>query len=112
MSDSFIDHMAAFCGRVDALFSTELPSDTTPIILGPLELRAACRHALTNGGKRVRPLLVFASAHACDPAEEALALESLSCALELIHTYSLIHDDLPAMDDDDMRRGKPSLHKA
>ncbi|TDG13019.1 polyprenyl synthetase family protein [Seongchinamella unica] len=73
-------------------------------------MSAPGRYATSNGGKQVRPTLYFAAWNAMadsSPADTAPAL-----ALELIHTYSLIHDDLPAMDDDDMRRGKPSLHKA
>jgi geranylgeranyl diphosphate synthase, type II len=78
---------------------------------GPTEgLDEAMRYSLLAGGKRIRPVLALATA-------ESLGLETshvlpLAAALELIHTYSLIHDDLPAMDDDDMRRGKPTLHKA
>ncbi|HEU0066470.1 MAG TPA: farnesyl diphosphate synthase [Sphingomonas sp.] len=74
------------------------------------DLYRAMRHAAIGGGKRLRPLLVFATAQlfAVDPA---VALD-VGCAIEAIHVYSLIHDDLPAMDDDDMRRGKPTVHKA
>lgn len=69
----------------------------------------AARYALLSGGKRLRPLLVLATAEAYSaPLEKALLP---ACALELIHTYSLVHDDLPCMDDDDMRRGKPTVHK-
>lgn len=70
----------------------------------------AMRHAVFSGGKRFRPLLALASGE-CFGLSEALMLP-FACALELIHNYSLIHDDLPAMDDDDFRRGKPSCHKA
>ncbi len=70
----------------------------------------AAGYALLSGGKRLRPLLALAAAH--DMGAEMQAALAPACALELIHTYSLIHDDLPCMDDDDMRRGKPSLHKA
>jgi geranylgeranyl diphosphate synthase type II len=68
------------------------------------------RYSLTAGGKRLRPLLCLMAAEACgaDPAEALPA----ACALEMVHTYSLIHDDLPAMDDDDLRRGRPTCHKA
>jgi geranylgeranyl pyrophosphate synthase len=76
-------------------------------------LQPAIHHALQAGGKRVRPLLVYAAGHAVTTSSQSnTALEGAACAIELIHTYSLIHDDLPAMDDDDLRRGKPSLHKA
>jgi len=67
---------------------------------------------LENGGKRVRPILALGAAQAVNPAVEAAALDYLGCAIEMLHTYSLVHDDLPAMDDDDLRRGRPSCHKA
>ncbi|THB80910.1 MAG: polyprenyl synthetase family protein [Desulfobacteraceae bacterium] len=73
------------------------------------ELTRAMTHSLTAGGKRLRPILCLASAAAAG-GDPLLALP-YSCALELIHTYSLIHDDLPAMDDDDLRRGQPTCHK-
>ncbi len=71
----------------------------------------AMRYATLNGGKRIRPLLVFAAAELCDGAEPEAVL-NCACALEMIHAYSLVHDDLPAMDDDDLRRGRPTLHLA
>ncbi len=73
------------------------------------ELVQAMIHSLMAGGKRLRPVLALASARACGK-DFTLALPA-ACALEMIHTYSLIHDDLPAMDDDDLRRGKPTCHK-
>lgn len=74
------------------------------------KLYDAARYSLLNGGKRIRPLLTLATVEAfSDNLEDALIP---ACALEMVHTYSLIHDDLPSMDDDDFRRGKPSLHKA
>ncbi len=73
-------------------------------------LAAALAYAGLAKGKRLRPILVFASAQAVGANPDATL--NAACAVELIHTYSLIHDDLPAMDDDDLRRGKPSLHKA
>ena len=73
-------------------------------------LYAAMRYSVTNGGKRVRPLLVYAACEALGGnAEHA---NGAACAVELIHAYSLVHDDLPAMDDDDLRRGLPTTHKA
>jgi geranylgeranyl pyrophosphate synthase len=68
------------------------------------------RYAALDGGKRIRPTLVYASGQAVGSRRETL--DAPACAIELIHAYSLIHDDLPAMDDDDLRRGKPSCHKA
>jgi len=77
---------------------------------GPPRLREASAYSVLAGGKRVRPLLVFAAAEAVGgAAREALGAAQ---AVELIHTFSLIHDDLPCMDDDDLRRGRPSCHKA
>lgn len=75
-------------------------------------LKEAIRYSLLGGGKRVRPILTIAAAEACGWGEEGekLALP-VGAALELIHTYSLIHDDLPAMDNDDLRRGRPTSHK-
>lgn len=76
----------------------------------PNRLHEAMRYSALGGGKRLRPVLVYASGRAVDaPLEQ---LDSLACAIELIHVYSLIHDDLPAMDDDDMRRGRASCHRA
>src|SRR5688572_16823980 len=76
----------------------------------PSHLAQAIRHSLLAPGKRLRPLLVLMACQACgyDPRAALPA----ACAVEMIHTYSLIHDDLPAMDDDDMRRGRPSCHAA
>jgi geranylgeranyl pyrophosphate synthase len=73
------------------------------------QLLEAMRYATLHGGKRLRPVLVYAAAEAVQADAETADLPA--CAVELIHSYSLAHDDLPAMDDDDLRRGKPSLHK-
>lgn len=79
-------------------------------ITRPERLLSAMRHGVLNGGKRLRPLLVLESAALFDaPAEAAL---QVAAALECVHSYSLVHDDLPAMDDDDLRRGQPTVHKA
>jgi len=67
------------------------------------------RYSLFAGGKRIRPLLAMAAADAV--SDDAGGIEDAACALELIHTYSLIHDDLPALDNDDLRRGRPTCHK-
>jgi geranylgeranyl diphosphate synthase type II len=75
----------------------------------PLKLHQAMRYSLMAGGKRLRPLLVLAAGEACGAKPGPLM--KAACALECLHTYSLIHDDLPAMDDDDLRRGKPTNHK-
>jgi len=76
----------------------------------PGRLHEAMRYSVLGGGKRIRPALVFATARALGLTEDEV--EAAACAIELIHVYSLVHDDLPAMDDDDLRRGRPTCHKA
>jgi len=75
----------------------------------PKSIHEAMRYVVFAGGKRLRPILCLAAADACG-GDEAKAMPA-ACALELMHTYSLVHDDLPAMDDDDLRRGRPTCHK-
>ena len=89
-------------GRLDQL----VPSESEP----PEQLHRAMRYSLLAGGKRLRPALVLASGEAMGARTEDLM--PAACAIEMIHTYSLIHDDLPAMDNDDLRRGRPTCHKA
>lgn len=76
---------------------------------GQAEVVNAMRYSLSNGGKRIRPVLALEFAKACGGSRDNCL--ALACAIEYVHTYSLIHDDLPCMDNDDMRRGKPSCHK-
>jgi geranylgeranyl diphosphate synthase, type II len=76
----------------------------------PVRLREAMRYSLLAPGKRLRPMLVLLAARACGGDDEAAM--PAACAVEMVHAYSLIHDDLPAMDDDDLRRGRPTCHKA
>ena len=76
----------------------------------PTRLHESMRYSLLAGGKRLRPILVLAGAEAC--GGRSASVIDAACAIECIHTYSLIHDDLPAMDDDDLRRGRPTNHKA
>lgn len=95
---------AAVQERVEAALSRELPSAER----APQRLHAAMRYAVLGGGKRVRPLLVFAAGAATGAQPERL--EAAACAVEFIHAYSLIHDDLPCMDDDVLRRGRPTTH--
>jgi farnesyl diphosphate synthase len=76
----------------------------------PSRLHCAMRYSVLSGGKRVRPALLFATALSVGLTEDDV--EAAACAVELIHAYSLVHDDLPAMDDDDLRRGRPTCHKA
>jgi len=90
---------------VDAALDRVLPPEDAP----PPTIHRAMRYSVLAGGKRLRPILVIAGAEAVGGTAE-LVLPT-ACALELIHTYSLIHDDLPAMDDDDFRRGRPTNHK-
>ena len=85
------------------------PSASTSVADCPGKLRESMAYSLLGGGKRLRPLLVLLAAEACGGTFEA-ALPA-ACAIEMVHTYSLIHDDLPAMDDDDFRRGRPTNHK-
>ncbi len=92
-------------GQVDGALSTYLPGEE----ILPASLHRAMRYSVFAGGKRVRPILLIAACEAVG-GEIALALPA-ACAMEMIHTYSLIHDDLPAMDDDDFRRGRPTNHK-
>jgi geranylgeranyl diphosphate synthase type II len=91
--------------RVDLALDAALPPESA----WPQTIHRAVRYSLFAGGKRVRPLLVLAAGEAVGGAEAELL--PLACAVEMIHTYSLIHDDLPAMDNDDLRRGKPTSHK-
>jgi geranylgeranyl diphosphate synthase type II len=91
--------------RVERALDEALPPESD----WPETIHRAVRYSLFAGGKRLRPLLVLATADAVG-AEEADAM-AYACAVEMIHTYSLIHDDLPAMDNDDLRRGKPTSHK-
>jgi farnesyl diphosphate synthase len=92
--------------RADAALTRALPDPSLP----PQRLHAAMRHAVLLGGKRMRPLLVYASGAAL--GANADALDAPAVAVELIHAYSLVHDDLPAMDDDALRRGQPTVHVA
>ena len=89
---------------VDAALDRFLPKATAK----PATIHKAMRYSIFAGGKRMRPALVLAAAEACGGTDAAAM--PLACAVECIHTYSLIHDDLPAMDDDDLRRGKPTNH--
>lgn len=100
------DYIAAAAARVDRVLERSVPAATDP----PTALHAAMRHLLFPGGKRLRPALAFAACEAVGgSADQALPA---AAAVELIHTYSLVHDDLPCMDDDDERRGLPTVHVA
>lgn len=98
-------HLADRCVLVDTALDHLIPlADTHPVTI-----HKAMRHSMFAGGKRLRPVLCLAAAEACGGTLEATM--SAACAVECLHTYSLIHDDLPCMDDDDFRRGVPTCHK-
>ncbi|UHQ22023.1 polyprenyl synthetase family protein [Lysobacter sp. 5GHs7-4] len=98
--------LAVWRDRADAALARALPDPNA----APQALHAAMRHAVLLGGKRLRPLLVYAAGALFDADESAL--DAPASAVELIHAYSLVHDDLPAMDDDALRRGQPTVHVA
>ncbi len=99
------EYLASRRGRIDAALEKVVPSEREY----PETIHRAMRHSLFGGGKRIRPILAIAAAEAVEP--QANGIESAACALELVHTYSLIHDDLPSLDNDDFRRGRPTCHK-
>lgn len=97
---------SAWRARLEATLADALPAAQRP----PRRLHAAMRHAALDGGKRIRPLLVYATGTALGANEPIL--DAPAAAVELVHAYSLVHDDLPAMDDDVLRRGRPTVHVA
>src|SRR4051794_22719589 len=99
------EYISECCRLVDRALDGYLPNATAR----PATIHKAMRYSLFAGGKRMRPVLTLAAAEACGGSVEA-ALPA-ACAVECIHTYSLVHDDLPCMDDDDLRRGRPTNHK-
>lgn len=104
--EHFADQLGRWRTRVEEQLDRRLPSPTTQ----PERLHQALRYSVLEGGKRVRPVLVYATAQTLGLDESIV--DGAACAVELIHAYSLVHDDLPAMDDDDLRRGRPTCHKA
>lgn len=103
---AFAELLSEWRARIERELAARLPPAQTP----PARLHEAMRYSVLGGGKRVRPALVYAAAAALGvPAER---VDGAACSVELIHAYSLVHDDLPAMDDDDLRRGRPTCHKA
>lgn len=103
-------YMAERIPRIDEAIEAQLAACSGGFVPVPPSLLGAMRHLLFPGGKRLRPVMATAAAEAVGgPAEVALPL---CVAVELVHTYSLIHDDLPCMDDDDVRRGRPTVHRA
>jgi len=97
--------IAQYGGRVEQQLQIHLAD-----YKAPEKLQQAISYSIFNGGKRIRPILAYATAEAL--GNQASSVDAAACAVELIHTYSLIHDDLPCMDDDSLRRGKPTTHIA
>lgn len=117
----FTDYLRLGQQRVDAALQQQLtaPGPSLNSAQGeacsePLlqRLNDAMRYSLLGGGKRLRPILCYAAAGAVDSDIDEASLDGAAAALEMIHSYSLVHDDLPAMDDDDLRRGQPTCHRA
>jgi geranylgeranyl diphosphate synthase type II len=100
------DYLAEQQIRIETALRSCVPPESAP----PESIHKAMRYSLFAGGKRIRPILCIAAAQAV--SDFPAGIESTAVALELIHTYSLIHDDLPALDNDDLRRGRPTCHKA
>ena len=103
---TFAEYLQDQQKRVEDALDRAVPPESTP----PASIHRAMRYSLFAGGKRIRPVLCMAAAEAV--SDDPVGIEGAACTLELIHTYSLIHDDLPAMDNDDLRRGRPTCHKA
>ena len=100
------DYLAAQIQRIDAALDRLLPPESEP----PETIHRAMRYSVFAGGKRIRPILCMEAGRAV-AGRDVDGIEQVACSLELIHTYSLIHDDLPALDNDDLRRGRPTSHK-
>jgi geranylgeranyl pyrophosphate synthase len=105
-AEAFGRQLEAWQSRMETALERRLPRADEK----PARLHQAMRYSVLGGGKRIRPALLFATARTLGLAEDEV--EAAACAIELIHVYSLVHDDLPAMDDDDLRRGRPTCHKA
>jgi geranylgeranyl pyrophosphate synthase len=103
---AFAQQLTQWQTRMEQALASRLPGADEI----PTRLHAAMRYSVLGGGKRIRPALVFATGRTLGLAEHQV--EAAACAIELVHVYSLVHDDLPAMDDDDLRRGRPTCHKA
>jgi geranylgeranyl pyrophosphate synthase len=106
MTTQLDSQLAAYHSRIERVLAQylELPN------CGTARLREAMRYSVLGGGKRLRPLLVYVTGEALGASLDIL--DAPAAAVELVHVYSLVHDDLPAMDDDDLRRGRPTCHKA
>ena len=106
MSDALKAYLSLCQQRTEQALTARLPDEH----ILPKKLHAAMRYCVLDGGKRMRPMLSYCTAKVL--GLEPDTVDGIACAVEFIHAYSLIHDDLPAMDDDDLRRGKPTCHKA
>lgn len=106
VSADFGAQLESWRERMERALDARLPAATVV----PTRLHEAMRYSVLGGGKRIRPALLFATARTLGLTESEV--EAAACAIELVHVYSLVHDDLPAMDDDDLRRGRPTCHKA
>lgn len=106
MNQDLKTYLSTCKARVESALKQRLPSEN----ILPLRLHESMRYSVLNGGKRMRPMLTYATGKVLGLSHDEL--DAIACAVECIHVYSLIHDDLPAMDDDDLRRGKPTCHKA
>ena len=102
------DTLEAGCRIIDQALQRLLPDDNTY----PVSIHRAMRHSVFAGGKRLRPILCMEAARMTAGGSVPVGVEELGAALEMIHTYSLVHDDLPALDNDDLRRGRPTCHVA
>ena len=103
---AFGEQLTQWQNRMEQALAARLPAADEV----PQRLHAAMRYSVLGGGKRIRPALVFATGRTLGLEDQQV--EAAACAIELVHVYSLVHDDLPAMDDDDLRRGRPTCHKA
>ena len=106
MSNALKEYFSLCQNRIESALDERLPNE----LILPQRLHQAMRYSVLEGGKRMRPMLTYCAGKALGIAQEAL--DGPACAVEFIHVYSLIHDDLPAMDDDDLRRGKATCHVA
>jgi len=118
VSEAFSGFLAESQRSVQLALSNLLGEAASEFVSGEAGLEGffvACRYPLDSGGKHIRATMVFAAAKIAEESGAVVheeTLEHIACAVEMVHTYSLVHDDLPAMDDDDLRRGRPSCHKA
>ncbi len=104
--ESFAQRAAGYVKRVESVLEGRLPAAST----APVSLHEAMRYAALGAGKRMRPLLCYATAESL--GVDVADVDDAACAVELVHAFSLVHDDLPSMDDDALRRGRPTTHKA